>query len=685
MSLITRTNSSLRSRILLTTLSTLIFASLIISAAVYWNYDRLTKQALQTRVLIEADIISQNLATSILFDDVVTALEILSTFKADDAVLHVKLETASGALFADYNNVTYKKSDNNVFRFRDEIVFEGKNIGFLDIVVSKKELNEQNIALTIFLFLILTIVIIVSFSLSRPIIKSVLLPLLHLHEVSQNIARTRNYALRASVASEDEVGKLSKMFNQMVEQIEHRDDMLEKQVSQRTQELEKLAEEFRFRAFHDSLTGLANRALLNERFDLSVKHALRCKSRFAFLLLDLDDFKTINDTKGHEFGDELLIEVSKRLCATIREEDLVCRLGGDEFVILLNDLSQLDDINMIARKILAQLNREFVINKDRIRTAVSIGGAVFPDQGKNMSTIKRHADVAMYRAKDTGKNQFCLFSQGMQEDVKHRLLIQSGLRPGLDENQFEVYVQPKVNPEEGSVIGCEALVRWNHPQEGFLTPDKFIPIAEEIGMVNEIDYFVIRDCCSTIKQWAEVFTQPIPIAFNLSGRHFRDYRIVDVLENAIREFQLDPSMLEVEITEAVLIEDPNKAQKVVHGVKSLGLGISLDDFGTGYSSLNYLRTLPIDTVKLDRSFVMNIDKNTQDKRLTRGIVSLAKGLNLKLVAEGVENQSQLNTLLKLGCQHMQGYYFLKPCTKGEFVQWYLRGYSLPKAQEKRIR
>lgn len=669
---------SLRTRITLATLVTVLIACIANGAAILWNYNELTYKALQRRVDIESQIISSNIAPAVLFDDVAAANETLATFAADPALVSLILLRSDGSAMAKYINPKFDKSSYNALSVEKAIKFDDQIIGVLKISVSTGEIDHQNITNIIFVTITLSILLLLTILIIRPLIKSILIPLLNLHNISERIAKTRNYTLRAQVHSNDEVGQLSTMFNHMVEQIEHRDDMLEKQVSQRTNELEKLAEEFRFRAFHDSLTGLPNRALLNERFEQCTAQASRNKTKFACMLLDLDDFKTINDTKGHEFGDELLIQVSKRLKNTVRKEDLVCRLGGDEFVILLTGLNELHEAEIIARKILAQLNREFLIKSERIRTAASIGGAIYPTHGENMSAIKRHADVAMYRAKDAGKNRFCLFTDGMQQDVKYRLMIQNGLKPALQEKQFEVYVQPKVDPARHQVSGCEALVRWNHPTEGFLTPEKFVPYAEEIGVISQIDYFVINECCALLVKWAEIFTNPLAIAVNLSGRHFHDYHIVDELEKSINRFQIDPSLLEIEITEAVLIEDPDKAQKIVRAIKSLGVGISLDDFGTGYSSLNYLRTMPIDTVKLDRSFVKNIDTNLQDKRLTRGIVSLARGLNLKMVAEGVENDRQLQTLMELGCETMQGYYFLKPVPNSDFIHWHLKNYSLAK-------
>jgi len=672
-------NLTFRSRIVVVTLLATVISGIASGAAIFWNSDQVARYVLLSRTQIEAKIISENIAASVLFDDSASASEILATIKADAAVMQATLTKENGEVFSRYQDIEFREGEANTIHILRDIVFEGRTIGHLEFVVSKQEVYEQNFANISFLAVLLCLVSLLVYLLIRPIVGSILVPLLNLHNVTEKIASTRDYALRVPIKSDDEIGQVSQMFNHMVEQIEHRDVMLEKQVGQRTNQLEKLAEEFRFRAFHDSLTGLPNRALLHERFEFSVQHARRSNSYFALLLLDLDDFKTINDTKGHEFGDDLLIDVASRLKDNVRAEDMVCRLGGDEFVVLLNDLKQAESVEAVAEKILRKLGESFTIKHEKIRTAVSIGGAVFPLHGENLSTIKRNADVAMYRAKDAGKNRFCLFSKGMEEDVKYRLMIQTDLRTALNEKQLEVYLQPKVDPARSLVLGCEALVRWNHPTEGFLTPNKFVPYAEEVGMIAEIDYFVIRRCCELQVEWESILTQPIPIAFNLSGRHFHDNKIVHVLADALEEYGINPDLLEAEITEAVLIQDPDKAQKIVREVKALGLGISLDDFGTGYSSLNYLRTLPIDTVKLDRSFVAGIDTNLQDRRLTRGIVSLAKGLDLRLVAEGVENENELATLQDLGCHCMQGYYFLPPAPNHEFLQWYLKNYSLKRA------
>ena len=662
-------NKDFKSRIVLATLGGVLLSSIIFGLLVLWKSTDMSRAALETRVGIEADILASNVNVPTIFDNAQEANEILATAANDKAVISARLHTEDNQQFAYYVNVALRDSRVDRNRLHRDVMAAGDRVGTLTVEYSLGEIAQQRRNVVLFLVLAICFATLTTIALCLPIIKSLLSPLFSLHALSQKITQTRNYSLRAKVENPDEIGRLSSVFNSMLEQIENRDSMLEKQVSQRTRELEKLAEEFRFRAFHDTLTGLPNRALLNECFESNVNKAQKRNTKFGCLLLDLDDFKTINDTKGHEFGDDLLKQVAQRLKKSVENTDLVCRLGGDEFVILVDNIASSQALHQLAVKVLEQLNIEFIIKSESIKTAVSVGGAIFPDHGTDISTIKRHADVAMYHAKDAGKNQFCLFTEGMENDVKYRLIIQNGLQAAKEEQQFEIFFQPKVDARFNKAIGCEALVRWNHPNEGFLTPSKFIPYAEEIGKVSEIDYYVIRQCCEKIAEWSHQLYEPLSIAVNLSGRHFHNLRIVDILREAIYSARISPHLLEVEITEAVLIRDPNTAKKIVHAVKDLGCGISLDDFGTGYSSLDYLRTLPIDAVKLDRSFIQNIDKNIQDKRLTKGIVSLAKNLDLKLIAEGVETLQHKKTLLDLDCHLMQGYYFLPPANNVNFIQW----------------
>ncbi len=549
------------------------------------------------------------------------------------------------------------------------VVVDDEVIGELHIEAFNFQLKKVINEIAKITFINLTISLVLSIGLAAILQRLISGPVIKLYRAAALIAKTQDYSLRVEERSEDEIGQLSNMFNEMLVKVEQRDEKLERLVEQRTLELEKLADEFRHRAFHDSLTGLPNRALLHERFELAVEHAERHKNKFACLLLDLDNFKTINDTKGHNYGDQLLIEVANRLKSTVRSEDLVCRLGGDEFVVLLIDLYSEENLKKALDKVIGCVGEDFYIGEELVKTGVSIGASFYPEHGQDLNAIKRKADVAMYRAKEAGKNCYFIYTEDMQEDVKHRLMIQTDLSQAIAEEQLVLFFQPKIALIEKKVTGCEVLIRWHHPKEGFMTPNDFIPFAEETTQIVELDYYVLRKACETLSRWKKSGNESLSLAVNLSGRHFTDYHVVHKLQEFLFEFEINPTRLEIEITEAVLIDDPEIAQLVVAEIKKLGLRLSLDDFGTGYSSLNYLRTLPIDCIKLDHTFIQRIDMNMQDKRLINGIMSMGKGLNLELVAEGVETQAQLSILQEMQCHFVQGYYFLKPVSESAFLDW----------------
>ena len=299
---------------------------------------------------------------------------------------------------------------------------------------------------------------------------------------------------------------------------------------------------------------------------------------------------------------------------------------------------------------------------------MSIGGAVYPDHGEDITKLKRAADIAMYHSKDAGKNQFHAFEDRMEEATIQRLIVQNDLKTAIKEEQLKLYYQPKIDSQTNEVCGCEVLIRWQHPQYGLLFPDTFIPFAEEGGQMELIDYYVIERAFKQAATWSEAGT-PLVVAVNLSGAHFHNHRITKKLVELMGKFKLDPSLIEIELTEAVLISDPQIALEVVKVIKSLGIRVALDDFGVGYSSLSYLRTFPVDIIKLDKSFVFSVLSNQQDKRLTKGIISLAKGLELEVVAEGVETIEHANYLKAIGCHYLQGYHYLKPAPREEFELW----------------
>ncbi len=503
--------------------------------------------------------------------------------------------------------------------------------------------------------------------------KIITAPIIALNRLAREVAKSRDYSLRSRVDKEDEIGELSQEFNRMLAQIENRDVMLEKQVQQRTAELEKLAEEFRHRAFHDPLTGLPNRAYLSEYFLTATAHARRNQEQMLLMLLDLDNFKTINDSLGHNYGDELLKVVADRLKSALRSEDAVVRLGGDEFVVLVENITRQVDAHVVAQRvaqqILQEVQGEVDIHGRSIRVTTSIGGSFFPEHGTDLVALKRSADIAMYHSKSQGRNRFSIFTPRMEHSAVQRLIVQNDLDQGLQEDQFRLLYQPKLDAASDTVIGCEALVRWSHPREGLLTPDHFIPFAEENGMIRDIDYYVMDRACEQAFAWYQQEGLELPVSINLSADHFTDRRIVARVREALERTGVPPRLLEVEVTEAMLIHDPELALEVLGAIRELGVSVSLDDFGIGYSSLNYLRTLPVDLIKLDRSFVGNILTDKHGERLTRGIVALANGLELEILAEGVETDQQRDKLLEIGCRLMQGYFFLRPCEPESMLQW----------------
>ena len=630
------------------------------------------------RLNSQLDVLSINLAPSLLFEDTKSANEIIHSLSVDKTIISAQINYKD-SIFAAYkkNHKGIKKTKKNIINFgleksktfNKEIHIENNTMGEMIVLVSNIELIQHGIKLLFYALKISLVVIFISFFYALWMQKKISDPILRLSRLSNQVTEKNNYRLRSDIIGEDEIAQLAQDFNKMLDQIESRDAMLEKKVMQRTAEIEKLVEDFKHRAFHDTLTGLPNRALLNERFTIAVSHAKRQKTKFAFLLLDLDNFKNINDSLGHDFGDELLKTIATRLKNSVRESDFVCRIGGDEFIILLENIGNNENIIKISTNISRALSKQVIIFKKRLEVTTSIGGSIYPLHGDNLTTLKRNADIAMYNAKENGRNQYKLFESKMEELTQHRLMVQNELRSAISTGQIRLYFQPKVNAKTKHIVGCEVLVRWQHPTLGLIFPDNFIPIAEEAGLIRLIDYYVLDQACLQAKLWMESGTGHIPVSINLSGAHFIDDNIVGIIKIALTTSKLPPELLEIELTEAVLISDPDKALTTLIAISNLGVKISLDDFGVGYSSLFYLRKFPVNIIKIDKSFVSSLEKNVQDQRLIRGIISLAKGLELDVVAEGVETQQQQDFLEKAGCQYLQGYYYLKPSPLDTFEQW----------------
>jgi diguanylate cyclase (GGDEF)-like protein len=418
-------------------------------------------------------------------------------------------------------------------------------------------------------------------------------------------------------------------------------------------------------AFHDELTSLPNRLMLNHRLDQALSRHRRAGSQLAILFMDLDRFKVINDSLGHEVGDVLLRQVAERLKAQLREGDTVARMGGDEFVVLIENRENLLDISACARRLVAQLSASYLLGKKECHVTLSIGISVFPSDGGDSQSLLKAAEVAMYRAKDLGRNSYQYYLPSMNVHTVERLELESDLSRALERGEFLLHYQPKVEIATGLITGIEALLRWNHPVRGLVPPMDFIPLAEETGLIVPIGEWVLATACARLKAWQDQGLTDLAVAVNLSARQFADSMLLPKLTRIIHSSGLAPSSLELEITESVVMSQGEAAESVLEKLKSIGVQIAIDDFGTGYSSLAYLKRFPIDTIKVDRSFIRDIPRDSGDMKITRTIIALAHGLRLKVVAEGVETADQLKFLRAQRCDAVQGYFLYRPLPEDE--------------------
>jgi len=446
-------------------------------------------------------------------------------------------------------------------------------------------------------------------------------------------------------------------------------------------QLKHAEEEIRRLAFYDGLTGLANRMLFMDRLDYEITSAERSENVFALLFLDLDQFKRINDTYGHYIGDLLLKNVSETLQKCIRSSDtasgpvtecsdaLIARFGGDEFIILLPDISEPERAALVAQRILHEMPKTHHLDGHDISVTTSIGISVFPADGEKSEILLKHADSAMYHAKETGRDNYQFYKESLNVAVLERFSLEQDIKGALKRGEFTLYYQPQIDLTTHKVIGAEALIRWMHPQKGMIPPDKFIPIAEESGLIVDINKWVIRTACKQNRTWIMAGLDPVRIAVNLSGYQLARQNIIQVIKGALQEADLDARYLEVEITENILMQDNEDTVWILQRMRALGLRIALDDFGTGYSSLNYLTSFPVDVIKIDRSFVMELPDLKNNLVIIKAIIAMGHSLGMKIIAEGIETEEQLALLKGFGADEGQGYYFSRPVPQDEFISF----------------
>ncbi len=421
-------------------------------------------------------------------------------------------------------------------------------------------------------------------------------------------------------------------------------------------------------AHHDPLTGLPNRLLFSDRLSQSLAQAQRHNRTLAVMFLDLDRFKLINDTMGHNAGDVLLWQVAGRLTKRLRDVDTIARMGGDEFTIILTDVTSSQDVAGIGERVLSLFAEPFVLMGREMYVSTSVGISIFPSDGSDTETLVRNADAAMYRAKEQGKNSCCLYTESLNAAAMEQMTLLNSLRKAVQGDQFRLHYQPRVDIRTGQILGVEALLRWVHPETGPIPPSQFIPIAEENGLIEPITDWVLQTACEQNKAWQRAGLPPVEVAINVSARHLESHGLAQTVKRVLERVGLAPEWLGVELTESALMRSPETSIEVLQMIRAMGVKVSLDDFGTGHSSLSKLKSLPMDTVKIDQSFVKDINTNREDAAIAQAIVAMAHGLNLRVLAEGVETLEQLEFLRALECDEVQGYFISRPVPPEELEE-----------------
>lgn len=511
------------------------------------------------------------------------------------------------------------------------------------------------------LFIMLIVAIVIIFILQYTFSKRLYIPI---SKLMQQIKRVedRDYSAFTELNSGDELGLISKNINQLAKTISTR----ESQLLESRSNLEHLSN-------HDTLTDTPNRRLFMWRLEHAIQNAKRNENKVAVIFLDLDQFKQINDTLGHDVGDELLKEVAKRLSTNIRTVDTLARIGGDEFNVLVENVKDISGLESIVTKLLDGFKEPFSCLNHSINITTSIGVSIYPDDGEDITTLIKNADLAMYKSKDKGRNSFSFFSEELADNIKNRMKIVNALKSAMDDfSEFEVFYQPKISMKTKKIIGVEALIRWNSRTLGFMSPDKFISLAEDTNLIIPLGEWIAKKAISDFIKLQEEGFELLQVSINISGKQLYHGDMVNTMKNIIKSTNIEPKFIELEITESYIATNEKKAIDLLRTFRAMGIDLAIDDFGTGYSSMNYLRHLPVSRLKIDKSFIDNIPKSQQNVAITKAIIILAKTFGLLITAEGVESLEQVKFLDNEGCDEIQGYFYSKPLNIDELREFLKR-------------
>lgn len=673
---------SIRKTVLLTSASALIIASLCFIVMEMY----LTRQALVNRVSTMSELVANHVTAALSFDDKKTALKFLSSMGNDTDVDHVTILDENEKVFVEYRanklflqshlGEDFPRIEGKDYHFtltdlyfQHPIELDNSTIGSLRVCISLAGMWAQ---LAVYFLTVLTLILILILLIKRKaqtFKRHIAEPIeLMLSKMSQ-VQEKGDYTVRIDLQRKDELGQIINQFNSMVEGIERRD----KELVVKQAEIEK-------HAFFDPLTGLPNRRFLAEQLTREVNNAHRKHSVGAVFYIDLDNFKTINDSLGHDAGDALLKVIADRIRSNLRECDFCARIGGDEFLAVLPDIgvtehAAVDNAFTTAEQLRIRLSQAVDIGERFVHSSASIGISLFNQLTGCSKELLKQSDMAMYAAKKVGRNSVHFFSKEMQEEAMHRLNSEEDLRHALEVpcEQFELYYQGQVN-KTGVLLGAEALIRWHHPSGRMVSPGEFIPLAELTGLIVPLGKWVINTACKQLAQWQSSGLN-LTLAVNVSPKQFLAEGFLDYVGSMLQIHAIDPRLLEIEITESLILDDKTKAIEIINNLKALGVSFSIDDFGTGYSSLQYLTALPISKLKIDQSFVRDISCDKNDAAIVKTIILMTQNLGLSVIAEGVETEEQHAFLIEHGCEQFQGYLFSKPEAIAQFKKRYLTSES----------
>lgn len=630
----------------------------------------LQRMSLRHDLLQEAQVLSrgiaENCAAAMIFDDQQAASLALEPLAVKPHIIGARLYNKKQEGFADFYQDLARDPNFDELKTStilrqghifypayldvfEPVIYEGEVLGQLMLRTNLAIVNDTLIHYIWISLPFFAIYSLLAFLLANSLQRLISEPIKSLASSMRTVSEEKNYSYRVHKTSHDELGSLFDSFNEMLAEIETRD-----------KELQENETRLGHLAHHDPLTKLPNRLLFHDRLEHSLARARRMKSRLAILFIDLDRFKNINDSLGHDIGDKVLCAVADRLSPLVRKADTLARLGGDEFIIILEQLRKKEDVGRYVQKLLRELIQTMRIEDQDLHITASIGISLYPDNGEDSDSLMQAADIAMYQAKGKGSNLFQFYSSDMDINARKSMLMESQLRDALAKKELVLHYQPQFEMKTGGLIGFEALIRWNNPDLGVVSPVDFIPLAEQTGLIVPIGEWILYTACKQMIKIQEQWRLPLRIAINISPRQFLHPSLVQNVAEVLYRTKLKPCFLELEITESMVMGNVDQAIETMNEFNKMGVQLAIDDFGTGYSSLEYLKKFPISRLKIDRSFVRELETNPSDQAIVNSIIALGKTMNLEIIAEGIETAGQFDILKKEGCDQGQGFLMGKP-------------------------